>query len=131
VGAVVATLAATGFELAREQRVAREELRVGWLRRAYRPLIRAPVDIALVVLAAIRQLPRRDAAVGEFRAVRFQSGHDAALADGRTALAESFGSFAPNTIIVGVDRRRGLIIGHQLRRTGGPEMIDQLELGVR
>jgi hypothetical protein len=48
---------------------------------------------------------------------------------GRSALAESLGSFAPNTIVIGVDPERELILGHQLRRTGGDEAIDVLGLG--
>ena len=131
VGAVVATLAATGFELAREQRVAKERVRLRWLAHGYRALVRVPPDVALVVAALVRQLVRREAAAGEFRAVAFRTGGDQELSDGRAALAESLGSFAPNTIIVGVDRRRGVILGHQLRRTGGPEAIDMLELGSR
>jgi hypothetical protein len=131
VGAGAAALAATGFELARERYLARETVRLGWLARGYRAPIRVPADIGVVVLAALRQLVRRDASVGEFRAVRFRSDRDQALASGRAALAEALGSFAPNTIIVGVDRRRGVIVGHQLRRDGGPESIDPLELGER
>src|SRR5437588_202093 len=71
VGAVVATLAATGFELAREQRVAGERIRLEWLLGAYRPVLKVPRDIALLAMAAARQLVRRDAAVGRFRAVKF------------------------------------------------------------
>jgi hypothetical protein len=48
---------------------------------------------------------------------------------GRRALAESFGSFAPNTIIIGVDAERELLLGHQLRRRGGDDAIDVLRLG--
>ena len=48
---------------------------------------------------------------------------------GRRALAESLGSFAPNTIIVGVDAERELLLGHQLRPGGGDEAIDVLGLG--
>lgn len=51
------------------------------------------------------------------------------LDSGRCGLAESFGSLAPNTIIVGVDRERELILAHQLRRSGGREAINLLELG--
>jgi hypothetical protein len=131
VGAGAATLAATGFELARERHLAGERIRLHWLRHAHRAVIKVPSDIARVALAAIRQLARRDRTVGEFRAVRFRSDRDDALAAGRAALSESFGSFAPNTIVIGIDRRRGLIIAHQLSRTGGPEAIDVLELGER
>jgi len=131
VGAGVVTLAATGCELAREQHVAGERIRLGWLRRAYRPLLKVPTDIGFVVLAAGRQLVRREPSVGTFRAVSFPSGDDEELSDGRAAIAEAFGSFAPNTLIVGVDRDRRLIVGHQLRRTGRPDAVDVLQLGGR
>jgi hypothetical protein len=131
VGAVVATLAATGFELAREQRVAKERIRPRWLLNGYRALVKVPNDIVLVTIAAFRQLGRRERQVGRFRAVEFDTRGSGELSDGRAALSESLGSFAPNTIIVGIDRTRGLILGHQLRRTGGAEAIDVLELGER
>ncbi|HLH15186.1 MAG TPA: hypothetical protein VKV16_10390, partial [Solirubrobacteraceae bacterium] len=47
---------------------------------------------------------------------------------GRRALAEALGSLAPNTIILGVDPESGLILAHQLRRSGGSETIDVLGL---
>lgn len=129
VGAGAATLAATGMELAREQRVAGETIRTRWLLRAYRPLLKVPPDIWHVCRAAIIQLRRRDAAVGQFRAVPFRGGEDELHQSGRHALAEGFGSLAPNTIIVGVDTERELLLAHQLRRSGGREAIDLLELG--
>jgi hypothetical protein len=129
VGAGAAVLAATGLELAREQRVAGENIRTRWLGRAYRPLLKVPSDVWHVSVAAIVQLARGEATVGEFRAVRFRCGDDESLESGRRGLAEGFGSLAPNTIIVGVDPERELILAHQLRRSGGREAIDLLELG--
>ncbi len=129
VGAGVAVLAATGLELAREQHIAGESVRTRWLMRLHRPLLKVPLDIWHVSAAAIVQLVRREAAVGRFRAVRFRGGNDEALESGRRGLAEGFGSLAPNTIIVGVDPERELILAHQLRPSGGREAIDLLELG--
>jgi len=129
VGAGAATLAATGAELARQQRIVGETLRPSWLRRAYRPLAKAPSDILTVSLAAFRQAVQRRATVGTFRAVPFRCAEEEQVESGRHALAESLGSFAPNTIIVGVDREREMILGHQLKRSGGREGIDVLELG--
>jgi hypothetical protein len=129
VGAGAATLAATGLELAREQQVAGESIRARWMTRAYRPLLKVPTDIWHVSGAAIVQLLRRDAVVGQFRAVPFRCGEDELHESGRHGLAEGFGSLAPNTIIVGVDSERELILAHQLRRSGGREAIDLLELG--
>jgi hypothetical protein len=129
VGAGAAILAATGLELAREQQVAGESIRARWLLRAYRPVLKVPSDIWHVFRAALVQLVRRDAVVGQFRAVPFRGGEDELLESGRQGLAEGFGSLAPNTIIIGVDTERELILAHQLRRNGGREAIDLLELG--
>lgn len=127
--AVAAVLSASAFELAREQRIAQEAIRLRWLRRLYRAVLKAPSDIAVVCGVAVRQLVRPKAANGVFRAVPFRSSEDETIETGRRALAESFGSFAPNTIIVGIDPDRELILAHQLRRSGGREAIDLLELG--
>lgn len=129
VGAGAATLAATGAELARQQGIVGEGLRPRWLLRLHRPLLQLPSDVMTVSAAAVRQLFERRRSVGAFRAVPFRSIDDEKLDSGRHALAEAFGSFAPNTIIVGVDGEREMILGHQLKRSGGRESIDLLELG--
>jgi hypothetical protein len=128
--AAAAMIAATGFELAREQEAAGGiSARLRWLATLYRPLIRAPSDIAVVSAIALRQLVRPKRVNGTFRAVPFRCDPGPDIEVGRRALAESFGSFAPNTIIVGVDAERELILGHQLRAAGGAEAIDVLGLG--
>ena len=130
VGAGAAVLAATGLELAREQNIVGESLRLRWLTRLHRPLLTIPRDIAVVSLLAVRALVHRPPAQGSFRAVRFAAGgeHERHRA-GREALAETAGSLAPNTFVVGIDKERGLILAHQLRPTGGREAIDPMELG--
>jgi hypothetical protein len=129
VGAGAAALAATGFELAREQHVAGETIRLRWLRRVHRPFLKIASDIAIVSLAALRQAVRRDPECGEFRAARFACGEQEQLESGRRSLAEGFGSVAPNTVIIGIDGDREMILAHQLGRSGGREAIDLLELG--
>jgi hypothetical protein len=125
-----AALAATGFELAREQQTAGGvSARVRCVARLYRPLLKTPSDIAAVSLLAFRQLIHPKRVNGTFRAVPFRCGPEQDIETGRLALAESFGSFAPNTIIAGVDVEAELVLGHQLRATGGPEAIDLLGLG--
>jgi hypothetical protein len=130
VGAGAATIAATGFELAREQQTAGGlNMRLRWLRTVHRPLLKVPSDVATVSLMALRQLIRPKRVNGVFRAVPFRCGPEHDIEVGRRALAESLGSFAPNTIIVGVDIEQELILGHQLRETGGAEAVDVLGLG--
>lgn len=130
VGAGAVALAATAFELAREQQTAGGlTARLRWLETLYRPLLKVPSDIAVMSLLAFRQLIRPKAVNGTFRAVPFRCGPEHDIETGRRALAEAFGSFAPNTVIVGVDVEAELILGRQLRPTGGPEAIDVLGLG--
>src|SRR5690242_2744451 len=102
VGAGAAAIAATGFELAREQQTAGGlSMRGRWFRTVHRPLLKVPSDIAIVSLLALRQLVRPKAVNGTFRAVPFRCGPEHDIEAGRRALAESLGSFAPNTIVVG------------------------------
>jgi hypothetical protein len=129
VGAAVATVAATAFGLARERYLAAETVRLAWLGRVYRPFAQTPTDIVAVVGTALTQLRHPRRTHGVFRAVPFACGDNEAREIGRRALAESLGSFAPNTIIIGVDPERELLLGHQLRRRGGSEAIDILGLG--
>jgi hypothetical protein len=127
VGAGAAALAATGFELARDPRQP-EAIRLRWLGRLYRPLIKVPSDVAAVSVVALAQLVRRRPAVGAFRVARFEAGEGAAHEFTRHALAESLGSFAPNTIVVGVDGERELVLVHQLHPAGDAEAVDVLGL---
>jgi hypothetical protein len=130
VGACAAVLAATGFELAREQQTAGGlTARLRWLARLRRPVLSVPRDLGTLTLLAGRQLVRPRAVNGVFRAVPFRCGDDDELQTGKRALVESFGSFSPNTIVVGVDTERELILAHQLRPRGGAEAIDVLGLG--
>jgi hypothetical protein len=129
VGAGAAALAATAMELAREQQIAGEGIRLRWLARGYRPLLRAPPDVALLCVMALRQVFRPRQVQGEFRAVPFDAKGSRTLRAGRRAAAEALGSFAPNTIVVGVDSEAKLILAHQLRRSRGRRSIDPLGLG--
>lgn len=129
VGAGAAVLAATGLELAREQRIVGESVRWRWLLRAYRPLLRIPHDCVVVSAMALRGLFRREPRVGRFRAVSFGAPGDEPYETGRRALAEAAGSLAPNTFVVGIDGERRLILAHQLKVSGDREVIDPLELG--
>lgn len=122
-------LAAGGFQLAREQEIGGLACKVRWLTRLYKPVAKVPSDVLAVSWAAVDQLLHRKAVRGEFRAVAFRGGEQEQLETGKRALTESLGSFAPNTIIIGVDGDRELVLGHQLRRSGGAEAIDVLGLG--
>src|SRR5579875_1176889 len=59
VGAGTAVLAASALELAREQEIIGESVRLRWLVRLYRPLLAVPRDIVTVSVIAVRALVHR------------------------------------------------------------------------
>lgn len=129
-GAAVVLISALVFEAAREQGLAEVGLTAPQLLRLWRPLLRIPRDIALVSLAALAQALAPRASRGSLRAFPFHAGSPTGARDtGRRALAEAAGSLAPNTIVIGIDVERDLILGHQLWPSGGVENVDVLELG--
>jgi multisubunit Na+/H+ antiporter MnhE subunit len=128
-GAAVAALSATGTELARRQRVAGIAVRPRMLRHAARVVPAAVRDCGALTVMAFRQLIRPQAVRGRTVALPFVHGGDAPAANGRHALAQALGSFAPRTIVVGIDPDRDMLIAHQLGVGDDPHDLDPLELG--
>lgn len=127
-GAVVATVAATAFELVRRQRVAAQAVRPELSLRVWRVVLRAFPDILRLTRAAFAQVVERRPARGRVIALPF--GHTGDHPDQRAvrAVAVGFGSLAPNTIVVGVDPESGLMLVHQLEPTRNPADIDPMRL---
>ena len=99
-----------------------------WLLGSWRIAWRVPVHVVLLCREALAQLAQREPTRGSFRAVSFRGGQRPRDA-GRRALTEALGSLAPNTIVIGVDPDRELLLVHQLHRQGGAEELDVLGLG--
>jgi multisubunit Na+/H+ antiporter MnhE subunit len=128
-GAGVVCIATVGSELVRHQRIAQVRTRPLWVLRLWKPLARIPVDTVIVTWALLRQIVERKRERGSLRAMRFRADGKDPIDNGRRALAELAGSMAPNTIVIGVDMHRKLILVHQLEPGGSPEStIDPLEL---
>ena len=125
----VALACAVAFLISREQGFEEARITPASLLGAWRLLVRIPADIGLVCAAAVMQLVRPRASRGAFRAARFGATGQTPEATGRRALAEALGSVAPNTIVIGVDDERGLLLVHQLQRQGGAGDLDVLRLG--
>jgi multisubunit Na+/H+ antiporter MnhE subunit len=127
-GVGVAALAATGTELVRRQRVAGIAILPRFLRRAPVLIPSAIRDCVTLTRLAFQQLARPQAVRGKTVALPFAHGGDVPPEAGRRALAQGLGSFAPNTIVVGVDPERNVLIAHQLAATSKPSDLDPLEL---
>lgn len=120
---------ALAFEISREEAFEEARVNPAWLLRAWRLVIKIPLDIALVCWEALEQLVRPRGVRGTFRAVRFDAVEPTPDGTARRALAEGLGSLAPNTVVVGVDDERRLLLVHQLRRQGEAKDLDVLRLG--
>lgn len=123
--AAIALLAAAAYLAYREP----SESRLGtgrWVLRAGRPIAAIPGQLLLLTRVAIEQLVSPRARRGEFRTVSFSTDP---TQTGREALAEMFGSIAPNTIVIGVDQEHQRLVAHQLQRRGDRDEIDVLRLG--
>jgi hypothetical protein len=124
----ICAVAAGAYLIARHERVGEATIQGRWLLGAGRPVATIPRQVLWVSVEAIGQLLRPRASRGRFRAVSFAT-PDGAETIGRVALAEGFGSLAPNTIVIGVDEEQGLLLVHQLRVSGGRDELDVMRLG--
>jgi multisubunit Na+/H+ antiporter MnhE subunit len=110
VGAVAAALGATAATLVRPRPV-RPPAR--WLLAGVRSLPRLVTD--LVPLA--RALLARGARGAQFVEVPFAATGDGARDAAQRAWTEAVGSLGPNTVVVDIDRDRGVLLAHQLQPT--------------
>jgi hypothetical protein len=124
----IVLLAAVAFLASLEQEFTEAAVKGGWLPRAWRPIISVPAHSLLVSREALAQCVHPREARGGFRTVSFAAGEQPEDI-GRRALSEALGSLAPNTIVIGVDTERELLLVHQLHRTGSPQELDVLRLG--
>jgi multisubunit Na+/H+ antiporter MnhE subunit len=127
-GAGVAALAATGFELVRRQRVATQTFRLSLVKRLWRVLLGAVMDVGRLTRAAFSQVVQRRGSRGRVVAIPFRHGGDDPESRGRRAVAVGLGSIAPNSIVIGADRESGLLLVHQLEPTAKPADLDPLGL---
>jgi len=117
------------FLIAREEAFAGARIGPASLFGAWRLAIRIPLDIAIVCAAAVAQLMRPRQSRGALRTARFRAVAQTPQDTARRALTEALGSVTPNTIVIGVDAERELLVVHQLHRQGPAEDLDLLRLG--
>lgn len=128
-GVAVAAMAATGTELVRRQRVAQVAIRASFLRHAWRLVPAAARDSVALTRLAFAQLLRPEPERGRTVALPFAHGGEDATGYGRRAVAQALGSFAPGTVVIGVDPDAGRLIAHQLGSRSTASNLDPLELG--
>jgi multisubunit Na+/H+ antiporter MnhE subunit len=123
VGAVAAAIAATGAVIVRGQRQLLLRPRLAFVRYAGGPLRRTVTDLVPLARALWRRgVRRRDerGAVTELPYAAVAVERDAAT---HRVFTQALGSLAPNTLVVGVDADRRVLLVHQLVPTDDPAAV--------
>jgi multisubunit Na+/H+ antiporter MnhE subunit len=118
-GAGAAVLAALLAEVALHQAGTRIAVRARWLAAAYRLPGQVLGDTVLVFRALARQLLRGEPPPSGFRELPVRAGDQDREDQGgaavtRLVLLVGAGSLAPNTVVLGIDQDRGVMVVHQL-----------------
>jgi hypothetical protein len=112
VAAVVGAFGATAAVVVRARRDVVLRPRLRWILAALRGLLRWPGDLVVLTRALVSRT--EGCIVEEPFSATGDDPHDAA----RRALAVAGGSLAPNSIVVGIDAERGVLVRHDLVRRG-------------
>jgi hypothetical protein len=113
-GLFASALAATAATAVREQGMIPFRPRARWFLAGLLLPLRATVESAQVLGALARQLTGRGRVGGRFRTIETSMPDDPAEAATKRALVIFGESFAPNTYVLGIDERRGLVLIHEL-----------------
>jgi multisubunit Na+/H+ antiporter MnhE subunit len=113
-GGAAALIAAGAYSAAYFESDENAAIRLRWLRLALQELAKVPLGIAIVCREVFVQAlaPRRRRGVIEIEP--FDAGQGSAHDLGRRALVEGFRSFAPNTVVIGVDSDNDRLLVHRL-----------------
>jgi hypothetical protein len=112
-GSLVAAVAASGAVGIRSARNLRGSLDPSLLRAVPVAAWQFLVESLLILGYLVARVGGR-AGRGRFRTAPFRHGDDGPRDVARRALSEAVGSLGPNTIVVGIDPDRDLILVHQL-----------------
>ncbi|MCW2910183.1 MAG: hypothetical protein JWL68_4972 [Actinomycetia bacterium] len=113
-GAGAAALAAFLAELVTYQAAARVRMRAEWLARVISLPGQVAQDTVTVFGALGRRLARGEEPPSGFRMLPARYGDDTAEGKTRRALLIGSRSFAPNSIALGIDKDRDVMVIHQL-----------------
>jgi multisubunit Na+/H+ antiporter MnhE subunit len=120
VGVGASAIAATFAEMSREHVAPRFRPRARWLARGWRVPVAMVTDTWLVLLALWGELTGTKRVRGSLRTVPFHHGGERdPRASARRALAEIGVSMTPNTVVIGVDPDRDVLVVHQLVQRPG------------
>ena len=113
-GAAAAALAAALAEFAGYQAATRLCMRIEWLTPALQLPGQVARDTVIVFAALWRRLARGEEPSSGFCELPMRYGDDSVAGKTRRALLAGGRSIAPNAFVLGIDRRRDVMVIHQL-----------------
>ena len=113
-GAGAPALGALVAEVAGYQAATRFRMRTGWLAPAFRLPGQVLSDTVIAFAALWRLCTRGEQPDSGFREIPTRFGDDSDEGDTRRMLLVGANSLAPNTIVLGIDRDRDVMVVHQL-----------------
>jgi multisubunit Na+/H+ antiporter MnhE subunit len=116
-GTVAAAVGATGAALVHRERRVRLRGNPRWLWAAGRPLAGLVGDVWPLARVLVARGVLRRAGAGVLVEIPFAATSDGPEDTARRAVTEVLGTLGPNTIVVRIDRERGVVVAHQLLAT--------------
>lgn len=113
-GGVAVVIAAAAFSAAYLESERSAAIRLRWLSIALRETAKVPRGIVVVCREILSQAVAPRARRGVIEVDPFDAGEGSAYDLGRRALAEGFHSFAPDTVVIGVDSDSDRLLIHRL-----------------
>lgn len=120
-GAGAAAIGAFFAELAAYQASSQVRLRIEWLVPALRLPWKLLRDTGVIFLALVRRLAKGEVPASGFVEEHVRFGPDGPEGKTRRALLIGGLSVAPNRFVLGLDRRTGVMVVHELVRTEGED----------
>lgn len=116
-GAVAAAIAAAAYSAAHLEPTENAAIRLRWLPIAMRELAKVPGGMLVICAEVLSQTVRPQRSRGVLQIEPFETGEGEPHDLGRRALVEAAQSFAPNTIVIGVDPDHGRLLVHRMGPT--------------
>ena len=81
----------------------------------------------VILLRALARLLQGKKLSSLFQVTRFSATAEGSRANAKRVLAIAFITVSPNSIVVGIDRKSGLLLFHELERTPAPKILEGLQ----
>lgn len=113
-GGVAVLIAAAIYSAAHLEPKDSVSIKLRWCSLALREIAKVPLGVVIVTREILAQTVAPRSRRGVLEADRFETGDGDPLDLGHRALAEGFRSFAPNTVVLGVDPDSNRLILHRI-----------------